>query len=357
LRVQIVSGSNTLYYLHSDHLGSTSLATNTSGVKIPGSDSRYYPFGDWRTEPTANLTDRGFTGHLHNNIGSGPDDIGLVYMQARWFLPATGRFASADTIIPNPANPQSYNRYSYVRNSPLNLIDPTGHRECDMDLNCDNPLQPEKQPEDPLIIFKAVDGHTWTEAEKIAVRSGAWAVARALYEAGGGQFSSPREAFLTIYGGTITFNKTGTECAEGCYGRWSGSNNTINVYNNSYDKNEAGEYDFSKSLITSPSTGHRWAVHELGHGFEAKVNNVLGSNDIRDNLPAHLANRDGFAGPAYGWQQSECAIDCNGEIFADMFLGWTYGQWDTGDYVQAGQAKANFMANTMSTRINLIVSP
>jgi RHS repeat-associated protein len=127
LRVQIVNGSNVLYYLHSDHLGSTSLATNTSGVKIPGSDARYYPFGDWRTEPTANLTDRGFTGHLHNNIGSGSDDIGLVYMQARWFLPTTARFISADTIIPNPANPQSYNRYAYVENQPLNFSDPTGH--------------------------------------------------------------------------------------------------------------------------------------------------------------------------------------------------------------------------------------
>ncbi|MBE7529111.1 MAG: hypothetical protein HS099_05200 [Ardenticatenaceae bacterium] len=122
-----MNGSNTLYYLHSDHLGSTSLATNTSGNVISGSTARYYPFGDWRTEPLANLTDRGFTGHLHNNIGSGSDDIGLVYMAARWYLPALGRFASADTIVPNPANPQSWNRYSYTLNNPLKYVDPSGH--------------------------------------------------------------------------------------------------------------------------------------------------------------------------------------------------------------------------------------
>jgi len=34
-------------------------------------------------QPTANLTDRGFTGHVHDNLGSAPEDIGLVYMAAR----------------------------------------------------------------------------------------------------------------------------------------------------------------------------------------------------------------------------------------------------------------------------------
>ena len=93
--------------------------------------------GQWRTAPTANLTDRGFTGHMHNNLGSGAEDIGLVYMAARWYAPTLGRFISADTLIPNPANPQSYNRYSYVGNRVLNATDPTGHRECDIEtLGC-----------------------------------------------------------------------------------------------------------------------------------------------------------------------------------------------------------------------------
>lgn len=40
------------------------------------------------------------------------------------------RFASADTIVPDTNNPQSFNRFSYVRNNPLKLIDPSGHGEC-----------------------------------------------------------------------------------------------------------------------------------------------------------------------------------------------------------------------------------
>lgn len=39
----------------------------------------------------------------------------------------TNRFLTPDTIVPDPKNPQQYNRYSYTLNNPLNLIDPSGH--------------------------------------------------------------------------------------------------------------------------------------------------------------------------------------------------------------------------------------
>ena len=42
-----------------------------------------------------------------------------------------GRFASADTIIPNAFDPASFDRYAYVRNSPVNFIDPSGHNAVD----------------------------------------------------------------------------------------------------------------------------------------------------------------------------------------------------------------------------------
>lgn len=34
----------------------------------------------------------------------------LYYMQARFYDPALGRFLSPDSIVPDPANPQSLNR-------------------------------------------------------------------------------------------------------------------------------------------------------------------------------------------------------------------------------------------------------
>jgi hypothetical protein len=48
-------------------------------------------------------------------------------MGARWYEARIGRWVSADTIVPDPADPQSLNRYAYVLQNPLRYIDPTGH--------------------------------------------------------------------------------------------------------------------------------------------------------------------------------------------------------------------------------------
>jgi RHS repeat-associated protein len=120
-----VSANNGLFFILSDHLGSTSLLTTSNGSVVPGSATYYLPFGGYRgATPTQTITDRDFTGQRENL------EIGLLYYNARYYVPGLGRFASADSIIPNPANPQSYNRYTYVENRPLNLVDPSGHRSC-----------------------------------------------------------------------------------------------------------------------------------------------------------------------------------------------------------------------------------
>jgi hypothetical protein len=48
-------------------------------------------------------------------------------MKARFFDPDAGRFLQPDSIVPDYADPQSLNRYSYVLNNPLKYTDPTGH--------------------------------------------------------------------------------------------------------------------------------------------------------------------------------------------------------------------------------------
>lgn len=42
------------------------------------------------------------------------------------YISRFGRFCSADPVEGWPADPQSWNRYAYVRNDPVNLTDPSG---------------------------------------------------------------------------------------------------------------------------------------------------------------------------------------------------------------------------------------
>jgi len=66
-------------------------------------------------------TDRRFTGQREEA------SLGFYDYGARQYDPALGRFLQADTLVPNPGNPQSLNRYAYTLNNPLRYTDPSGH--------------------------------------------------------------------------------------------------------------------------------------------------------------------------------------------------------------------------------------
>jgi RHS repeat-associated protein len=125
--------NNGLFYLLTDHLGSTSITANgTTGALV--SEMRYKPWGETRWSSGTTPTSKHFTGQIEDA------GIGLYFYGSRFYDPAVGRFTQADTIVPgarNPQadttsvpgveNPQALNRYSYVLNSPLNHVDSTGH--------------------------------------------------------------------------------------------------------------------------------------------------------------------------------------------------------------------------------------
>jgi RHS repeat-associated protein len=58
--------------------------------------------------------------------GEQNDPNGLVYLRARYYDPAVGRFLSSDPWMGMVRYPQSLNRYVYVLNNPCNLVDPWG---------------------------------------------------------------------------------------------------------------------------------------------------------------------------------------------------------------------------------------
>jgi RHS repeat-associated protein len=122
-----------VHFLHSDHLGSTSLTTDATGAVV--AQTRYLPYGQEHWTHGAARTDFTFTGQRAEA------GFGLLDYNARYYSPQLGRFISPDTIVPEPGNPQSFNRYSYVRNNPLKFRDPTGYAEC-VDADCKLKINP-----------------------------------------------------------------------------------------------------------------------------------------------------------------------------------------------------------------------
>lgn len=103
---------------HTDGLGSTRVLTNSSGVVTDRYD--YDAFGRI-------LNQTGNTENLYLFAGEQRDfATGFDYLRARFLNPVTGRFMSRDPAPSRPDMPLTANRYSYVENNPLNLIDPSG---------------------------------------------------------------------------------------------------------------------------------------------------------------------------------------------------------------------------------------
>ena len=119
------------YYRTTDHLGSTRLVTKQDKSDADCYD--YAPFGEEIPNTLGNRSSNAcfaasFDGR-HRFTGQERDEESkLDYFGARYFGASLGRFTSPDPLLESadPANPQTWNRYAYVVNSPLVLIDPTG---------------------------------------------------------------------------------------------------------------------------------------------------------------------------------------------------------------------------------------
>ena len=106
-------------YYHLDHLGSPRILTDSAGVRVQG--QHFLPFGEEMPVEGGTNT-RKFTGHERDA------ETGLDYMLARYYSAQLGRFLAVDPSRRSASrlNPQSWNRYSYSLNNPINFLDPDG---------------------------------------------------------------------------------------------------------------------------------------------------------------------------------------------------------------------------------------
>ncbi len=108
-------------YFVKDHLGSLRVTLNEHGDVLERFD--YDPWGKRHHIGNATYISvrQGFTGHNHL------DNFELVHMGGRVYSSSLARFVSPDPFIQYTGYSQSHNRYSYVLNNPMRLIDPSGY--------------------------------------------------------------------------------------------------------------------------------------------------------------------------------------------------------------------------------------
>lgn len=117
--IAVYNASGFAYFRHSDMLGSSRLATRWNHTRY--STTAYAPFGETYSE--SGTQDRSFTGQ-DQDTATGTFDFLL-----RRYNPTSGRWISPDPVgwdAVVDGDPQSLNRYAYVRNSPLTYLDPDG---------------------------------------------------------------------------------------------------------------------------------------------------------------------------------------------------------------------------------------
>jgi RHS repeat-associated protein len=127
------TGGGEVNWVVTDHLGTPRMIVDQTGSLAGIKRHDYLPFGEELYAGTGgrvaaqgysagdNLRQQ-FTGYERDN------ETKLDYAQARYYASMQGRFTSVDPLQSSGTllNPQTFNRYAYVQNNPVNFVDPSG---------------------------------------------------------------------------------------------------------------------------------------------------------------------------------------------------------------------------------------
>lgn len=115
--------ATTTRFVHNDHLNSTNVVTSSEGNLVQVLD--YMPFGEKRIGTGEDVSQREFLSQVEDPSTS------MNYLNNRYLQNDRGQFISQDAMFwALPAqlllDPQQQNAYSYARNNPISMSDPSG---------------------------------------------------------------------------------------------------------------------------------------------------------------------------------------------------------------------------------------
>jgi RHS repeat-associated protein len=368
-RIAQVSDPQTGYFL-GDALGSVrQVADDTGEVNLVQS---YSPYGEVISSVGDFETSYSYTGEMS-------DGTGLVFLRARYYDPATGRLVNKDTWGGDYNNPITLAKWLYANGNPVNNLDPIGQATLEslVLFTVGNPYSGKFKKDGSQNGDEYGNNRTtynspgWTEKEKRSIYGALLNISNAYYDAYKYELyrrsnsctplylqlqkTNRYDVFLSIHGGPITFVRTAENAkqyfSDPSAGAWA------------YTLSPRKILIFSNATADNVERNPRWIVHEVGHAFENAMLETIGSKAGRDNLHRNLITRKieneqfaGFHGGFSSWQYSRDLG--SGEIFADMFIGWVYNQWEVSnnEFTPTAIKRSDYMEKNMSGWIMSVIS-
>ena len=252
---------------------------------------------------------------------------GLLYYGARYYDPALMRFVQADTLVPEPGNPQALNRYAYVYNNPLKYTDPTGHC-AETDDKCWE-VAAELQR-----LYGVGIGGIWTLSEiKLLLET----VTDIALEFGNQDLTLGQKLFREVFGGRTTFVRRDSEALPFFQPGRALTSIDGNIYLPNGWTND--DRDWAKFVL----------AHELGHKWNLSEGMVqaVGGRPAGMAGPYDPGPEDPFRFP---WETRKTAYAATNpsEDWAQTFAAWVYNRQDLGDL------RRDYVQRQVSLLVNLL---
>jgi RHS repeat-associated protein len=354
------------------------LADDSSALTL---GRNYDPFGKVDASTGTSNTMFGFTNEYTSK--------GLVNLRSRLYDPSDGRFLSHDIWGGNDIQPMSFNFWLYVYGNPINLSDPLG-KYPSIGANIENIRYQELYgisfsgawpEEDQRAVFTAVDDVSDALYKAYKNRPAYYPHTQRIFSSAPGLFSyiyqtsssSPlefrwnpkysdcRSSDLITCCGTDLTSTCGDLKGSVCQAIASSNPNETCTPRGALTRG-LHLIDFASLSPYSPMFDNkvRNVVHELGHAFSVSFNNVpnkmVDTDFMVDGVSRNFADsrenilhRNGEIDPKTGtykyWQFNR--EKSGPETFADMFVAFTYDQWNTNDNPIRNQAKS-WMTNLIA---------